>query len=60
MIKTNSLQAHVRVAVIRVSKYARVLTCFYTGFTCSKVIYSSMALDGSSIKEANGRSQGNV
>ena len=50
MIKTNSLQAHVRVAVIRVNKCTRVLTCFYTGFTCSKLIYSSMVLDGCSIK----------
>ena len=50
MIKKNSLQAHVKVAVVRVSKCARVLTCFYTGFTRSKLIYLSMVLDGCSIK----------
>ena len=46
--KANSQQVCVEAAVKSVSKCPRALTC---------LIYSSMALESGSIKEANGRSQ---
>ena len=56
-MNANSQQARVKAAVVGVSECARALTCFETGFTCLKLIYSSIALDGRSIKEADGCSQ---
>ena len=55
-MNANSQQARVKAAVVGVSECARALTCFETGFTCLKLIYSSIALDGGSIKEADGYS----
>ena len=56
-MNANSQQARFKAAVVGVGKCARALTCFETGFTCLKLIYSSIALDGGSVKEADGYSQ---